>query len=84
MSDLSRVQEVSERFFYLSGSFVVLIPFDGYAVILCIFIFPVFNVISSDSPGQPEVNGLVGLDNYAVFGAVCAIFSVSRGLDRIY
>ena len=75
---------VSERFFNISGSFVVLIAFDGYAVILCIFIFPVFNVISSDSPGQPEVNGLVGLDNYAVFGAVRAIFSVSRDLGRIY
>ena len=46
--------------------------------------FPGFNVISSDSPGQPEVNGLVGLDNYAVFGVVRAIFSVLRDLGRIY
>ena len=61
-----------------------MIPFDGYAVVLCIFILPVFNVIPSNSPGQPEVNGLVGLNNYAVFGAVRAIFSVLRDLGRIY
>ena len=51
---------------------------------MCIFILLVFNVILSNSSGQPEVNGLVGLNNYAVFGAVHAIFSVSRDLGLIH